>query len=588
MKRKLIVFISVLALMCSVLSVFALVGCSDKPKVTQVSTAEEFAAAKGIISLKNDIDFDNQVVVGTNKVVYGNGHKLSNAVFGSYGFAIGTKDLTIENFTLKGKGATSFGFVASIVPAKSWTEKLFFPHYYFDETISNVHIVNCKVELELAPSKVCTIGGLIGKTVMEGQYYQEDKSEVNITNCSVEGLEVTVTRPAASSFWDKSGEIYFGGLVGDGMDVKMSNCFVKDCKFSVTAGHTSDNINMGGLMGRMNSGSEMSHCYVKDTTLEANNDLRTGQSVTGGRVTADNKVGGLVCDGRGDNKITACYAEGNEIISSASGKSYVGGISCIAFCPITECYAVDNTFTCKGRATDDTYSVDFRVGGIAALTNKMDNGGSFYPVSINSSFAFNNNVDIELKDVNSKYFYLSNQKVDVCKNFIGEYFALYKEDHDQAAQFLADTLNRDDVDKEAVQEFIDDMNKRLTEVSTDNDSVAHYLDTYITFLNDKYKQLDIMYVGGLLGTTIKNVKVNKCAADINATHYFYDRFCRTLLEEADYNKNECYVTGGAGVNNRGCVVLTTEQTYGNSLIEKLGLTDEKWTVSDNGLPVLSI
>lgn len=588
MKRKFIALISVLALTCSALSVFALGGCSDKPKLVDVSTAEEFAAVEAdcIVNLKNDIDFNGNAVPG-NKVVYGNGYKIHNGRFGG-SFALGTKDLTIENLTCTGKNMRNFGIISGYAQAKYYTERLVVQHYYFDDVISNVHIKNCKLDFELEPAAEVVIGGLLGKTIMEGQYYHEDKSEIKIDNCSVEGLEINLKRPATSSFWDKNGTIVFGGIVGSGMHIKMSNTFVKDCKFTVTAGHPSENIRMGGLIGVMNRDTEISHCYVKDTTLEAINTAQTGQSVTGGRTTAYNRLGGLAAEASNNAKMTACYSEGNEIVSSSSGKSFVGGIASIAGYEISQCYAVDNDLVCKGRAKDDTNQSDIRVGGIAAATAINPNGGSNFPSYIKSSFAFNNRVSIELKDLNSKYYYWADKKPADCKDFFTRYLSIYKTDQAAAAQFLTDTLNRDDADKAAVQELIDALAKRFEEVGTDIDSVNYYLGTYYDNLISDYNKLDNIYIGGLLGTTVKNAKVQKCAADLQASSYHSDRFCRTVIEQADYDKSECYITNGVGVNNRGCTELAPEQTYGNALIEKLQLTDEKWTTSESGLPTLAI
>lgn len=576
--RKLFAVATSIALLSP--SVVTMTACEQNIK--KVSNAEEFMAASGIVSLNNDIDFNYETLnIGDPKIVYGNGYKLSNCIVktqGNYGvFGLGTKEVTIENFDVTVKGALSFGFIApEIYP--SWRRKnLVETEYYYSATIPDVHIKDCSVQLELVPNKENNIGGLIGCSGNGNHNIQSDSS-ISITNCSVDGLKMVAHTKTQSSVWDIAEPIYFGGMVGKGEYIKMENCQVKNGTFTATAGHFDDKIRMGGLIGYMQKGSELSHCSVQSTNVEAQATAASNTQIDGTRITATTRVGGLIGSSETETAISACLSADNELISCSSGGGYLGGIIGVSNSPITQSYTVKNKLSFRNRCTDDMDQVKINIGGIA---------GSINSVMVSSSFAFDNDVDISLKDVNKKYFYLSDYGISACKQFLDEYFKLYFKDKNALDAYIANIQNNYNVDTEVFQGFIKSVNDKNFSRELD---LKNYLDTYYRNIVSKYKTLDVISVGGISGTISKDAIIQRCAANITATDCHPDCFSKSdLSDSTTFNSQVNYVLSDGSVKNiNNCTVLSRNELNGNFLKDKLNLTDEKWLFQDNSLPILKI
>lgn len=577
MKKRICILIAVILSAFGMSALFA--ACDEEEKVTNVSTAEEFLSSRGTVSLQNDIDFNYATLsrFSTGIVVRGNNFKLSNAVVtgSGYVFGLGTENLTVENFDVTVPNATSFGFIADaisygVVGGKKNTFKV---------NIENVHIKNCKVTVNIhAPdysSNPNCIGGLIGYVHSSG-YDLSENSAVKFTNCSVEGLEINTTAPVTTSVYKQAGPIYVGGLVGRGVYVKMDGCHAKDCTLNTTAGDTYDYIRTGGLIGYMEKGGDLSHCYVRNCKISAKAKIYTSSLFD--NTTSVTRVGGLAGSSEENTKINTCYSEGNTITSDCSGGCYMGGLAGFANCSVTQSYAVNNSMVIKGRLENDGGSKEFYIGGISGFA-----GG----VLISSSFAFGNTVNVGLKNVNSKYFYYSDYDMSVCKDFLEKFHKLYTTDKAGLDKYLQSIRETGRYDKEALDSFLDDVNSKNLKSES---AWASYINSYYNSVSSAYKQLDKIYTAGLTGYANGDAIVQNCAAGMSGTNCHYDNFCKSVLSPSLFNETENYVLctySDANVN--GCTVFdAADSIYGSALTECLLLNDDKWVQSATGLPALDI
>ena len=421
------------------------------------------------------------------------------------------------------------------------------------------------------------IGGLIGFSDNGGSTIQSD-SAINITNCSVDNLQMTALTKTLSSVWDIAKPIYFGGMVGNGDYIKMENCHVKDCNFTTTAGGMDDKIRMGGLIGYMQNGSELLHCSVQNTKVEAQAKVASNLDIAGQRVTATTRVGGITGSSETNTAINACFCADNELICRSSGGGYLGGLVGVANCPVTQSYAVGNKLTFSDRRTDDGSQVEIKIGGIAGAVNS---------VMVSSSFAIDNEVNIALKNVNKKYFYLTDYGISACKTFMDEFFKQHFTSTKEIDDYITNIENNYNVDKETMQSFINGVKK----INFTNElELKNYLDSYYRRVQSEFKTIDNISVGGIAGTIAKDALIQRCAAGIFATDCHPDWFSKSILSNSTTfdNKINYILQEGTAKNRNDCKVLNREELKGDLLKNKLQLTDEKWVFINDKFPILSL
>lgn len=175
-------------------------------------------------------------------------------------------------------------------------------------------IVNCHV-IDFEGSGVYYVGGLLG--CIDGQW--------TVSDCSSSGT-------ISSSNTESNKDICLGGLVGD----MKGNATVTKCSSSVRVNQTTNGRDLGGLVGRLQTG-----------TVEKS--FSTG-NVTGKQRNVGGFIG-LITNTQGTSSVSNCYSTGN-----VSANAYSGGFLGLhekGTASISNCYA-----------TGDVNGSGFGLGGI--------------------------------------------------------------------------------------------------------------------------------------------------------------------------------------------------------------------------------
>ena len=156
---------------------------------------------------------------------------------------------------------------------------------------------------------------------------------------------------------------YVGALVGyqDGL---LQNCY--NNADIVISGERHGDANIGGLVGRFNSG-EVRDCYM-------NGDVTADETVALTSVSGTDKynisLGGLVGAVQGSAKVVASNFAGNLTISGGcTNEAYVGGIAGLAGGKIESCTTSENSVILAETTSDFTGTLPtFYMGGILGVT----------------------------------------------------------------------------------------------------------------------------------------------------------------------------------------------------------------------------
>lgn len=234
-------------------------------------------------ALMNDISFygnSNFYISSYSGVIEGNGYKLSeidinksdaNGIFNSFSGTL--RNITFENVTKKAD-TTYHGIIGT-----SSTTAIF----------NNVHVKNIKITIPSTSKKTAIYaGGLVGQS-----------SDSKFQNCSV--TNVTIESDAITS------GIAIGGLIGRTVGGNVTSNFVRNVNINVTKSIGVTGI--GGLIGSAEDGSNGSG----DTIII--------NAYTTGKITSNNiYVGGIV--GKCNGTIDTSYST----VNVGSDLGYVGGL----------------------------------------------------------------------------------------------------------------------------------------------------------------------------------------------------------------------------------------------------------------------
>ena len=400
-------------------SACSLFNCGgEKEKTVKVSNLDELLSAGGKVVLTDDIDCDFMTINGLYCSSFdGQGHTIKNAVLNgsffptthtspsssSYKNSQNIKNVTFDNITCRTSSNSNVSIVAGCE---------------YGISMENVRVQNSTLEVGQGTSTLQA--GIFVNCVTN----RAAGERASFKNCTADNVKVKLGYDSTSTDKVRT-DVYFGGLIGYGLDVAIDDCSVTNCDIEIAMACTGA-VYAGGLVGwfeelRSDSNSSINRSFVKDSKIGINatyysqimgivtksTDVYLGglagyYSTSGSIIqsySSDNnfdtgcsgqtKMGGLVGEFKGAS-VTSCYSSNNYIRAGYCdiGKRAhtVGGFIGVARnCAITSCFAAGNTVRADGtkilhevtsgkaddlkhNLNDNTYSL---IGGFIASVNTV-------------------------------------------------------------------------------------------------------------------------------------------------------------------------------------------------------------------------
>jgi hypothetical protein len=296
-------------------------GCSASGTISTGVNAPDWHAVGGLVG-ESDVDGeirDCSTAVSVSVEDIGVGHAV--------GGLVGRTDGVVSGCSVTGDvtGIEDVGGLAGAV-------------YSEDPSVGRVE--NSSADVIVSGSR--RVGGLIG------WFNGPDDGPDGVQNCNTTGTVHGVD--------DGTGIENVGGLIGD-----LEPTTVIGCHSSCTV-NAADGLNVGGLIGRAFSGTELTNCYAT------------------GNVEGSTMVGGLIGDYTGSDigSVTRCYATGNVDAGFTAG----GLIAFAEKCQISESYAAGNVTTTGGfngglvgGLFDESIENSFATGSVTDTNNSNNVGG---------------------------------------------------------------------------------------------------------------------------------------------------------------------------------------------------------------------
>ena len=413
--KKTIAMLMIVALIATICVIFA--ACDNaKVRTVHISTFEDLINAKkqyGNSSnpvnaiLDNDIDCNFQEVDFSHELEYdsyefgtysygvfgfynsfdGNGHTIKNIIapYSLFGTSREVKNLTIDNATI-----STNGYFGSIILTKGYYHSetkghLFNVHQVVDKgsKISNVHVKNSKLSFTERDSDINGRVGIFAACAAEGadgEYEAYKRGDVEITNCTATNVTIEAVGTKTQAF---GGDNYLNvGAISGTAGVKTENCVIDNCKISAESKDPYNYLQVAGLFGNKPKNANISGCAVKNTEITATASWYN-DGTFGFKVTSDVYVGGLVGTCHAGN-VSSSYSSENTINVVCTGAYRVGGLAGYNNAAISQCYAINNTMSMRGRMEKDNETNNRYAGGLVAET---DSGATYM-----SSYAFGNSI----------------------------------------------------------------------------------------------------------------------------------------------------------------------------------------------------